>query len=152
MLGCRRLVLRAPVDSTTPLAVQVAGFEQLSTERRAIEVMPTKDAVHLGLRVLDPRLEFPLQPPENDVAFLPSRRNPDQPLPIEKRVENFLFPIRPFCHHVAIPAVQTSVFRVEPSSYRLALASDFPMLGSRPSPFIPVRPPLAPLPMTWKNA
>ena len=151
-LGRRESVLNAPVDSAAALAVQVAGFEQLSTERRAIEVMPTKDAVYLSLRVLDPRLEFPLQPPENDVALLPSRRNPDQPLPIEKRVENFLFPIHPFCHHVAILAVQTSVFRAEPLPYRLALASNFPMLGSRSSPFIPVRSPLAPLPMTWKNA
>jgi hypothetical protein len=102
--GCRESVLRAPINSTAASAVQVARFKQLAAERRAIEVMPTEDSVHLGLRVLDPRLELLLQPSEDNVALLPLGRNPYQPLPVEKGVQDLLLPIRPLRHHATLPA------------------------------------------------
>ena len=89
MLVKSQSIRRTPVCSSTSLAVQVARFEQLPPKSCAISVMATENPIHLGLGILNSRLEVLQQPTEDHIPFLPFRWNLDQPFSAKEDIENF---------------------------------------------------------------
>lgn len=91
-----------PICSSTSLAGQVAELEELSPEGRAISVMPAENPIHLGLWILDSRLESLQQPTEDNIPFLSLRRNTDDSFSVKEDIENLILPIRPLGRHCFI--------------------------------------------------